>query len=113
MAGRLKIRVVTRAQSDIAATLGISSLGMSPQKSGRFVLPKKANAEDAFQVTLLHCLRHIARNGPAVSFARDPEGVHQIRVGLRRLRAALTSFGPAFRTPAFETFGTRARDFAR
>ena len=36
-------------------------------------------------------LRHIAANEPAVS-AADPEGVHQMRVGVRRLRAAIAVF---------------------
>ncbi len=36
-------------------------------------------------------LRHIAANEPAVR-AADPEGVHQMRVGVRRLRAAIAVF---------------------
>ena len=36
-------------------------------------------------------LRHIAANEPAVR-AADPDGVHQMRVGVRRLRAAIAVF---------------------
>src|SRR6185503_3133320 len=63
------------------------------RKAGKAELPKDCVAEEAFRATLNHCLRHIARNTGAVADARDPEGIHQIRVGLRRLRAALTAFG--------------------
>src|SRR6185436_18240577 len=44
--------------------------------------------------------------------ARDPEGVHQMRVGLRRLRAALSAFGDAFRVPVLEELRERAKTLA-
>jgi inorganic triphosphatase YgiF len=37
------------------------------------------------------CLKQIVSNAPAVNEG-DPEGVHQMRVGLRRLRAAMSLF---------------------
>jgi inorganic triphosphatase YgiF len=55
------------------------------------VLSKEATAEDAFQVIATSCLRHFAANREAVK-AERPEGVHQMRVGLRRLRAAISIF---------------------
>jgi inorganic triphosphatase YgiF len=80
-------------------------------KAGRLELPEDATAEGAFRLALLHCLRHITENIPAVE-ARDPGGVHQTRVGLRRLRAALVSFGPAFRAPPIEELRARAQALA-
>ena len=50
-------------------------------------------AEEAYQVILFECLSHAAANVPAVTEARDSEGLHQFRVGLRRLRTALSTFG--------------------
>jgi CHAD domain-containing protein len=46
---------------------------------------------NAFRAIALGCLHHIAANEPAVR-ERDAEGVHQMRVGLRRLRAAMAVF---------------------
>jgi inorganic triphosphatase YgiF len=46
---------------------------------------------DAFAAIGFECLRQIASNDAAVLRA-DPEGIHQMRVGLRRLRAALSLF---------------------
>ena len=50
------------------------------------------SAGSAFIQIGLSCLRHLAANERAV-LARDAEGVHQMRVGLRRLRAAISLFG--------------------
>jgi triphosphatase len=46
---------------------------------------------DAFGVIAFECLRQVAANEGAVRRS-DPEGVHQMRVGLRRLRAAVSLF---------------------
>ncbi|MEA2922396.1 MAG: hypothetical protein QOF07_2359 [Bradyrhizobium sp.] len=48
-------------------------------------------AKAAFQAIASACLRQVVANKPAV-LAGDPEGVHQMRIGLRRLRAALSLF---------------------
>ena len=71
-------------------------------------LPKKTLAADAFRLTLLQCKWHITANMPAVE-ARDMEGMHQLRVGLRRLRVALSSFGGDFRNPQLEAIRIRAK----
>jgi len=78
-------------------------------KAGRVELPPDCTAEEAFRAILLHCLRHIARNTEAVAEARLPEGVHQIRVGLRRLRAAISAFGHEFRVRELEALRERAK----
>jgi inorganic triphosphatase YgiF len=81
-------------------------------KAGRTQLSPDCTAEEAFRATLLHCLRHIARNAPAVADARLPEGVHQIRVGLRRLRAALSASGGEFRVRALDALDKRANNLS-
>jgi len=55
------------------------------------VTPEMSNAK-AFRTITRSCLRQIVANRPGV---RDgsPEAVHQMRVGLRRLRAAIGLFG--------------------
>jgi inorganic triphosphatase YgiF len=86
--------------------------GLSPKKAGRVEFARTSRAEEAFRAVLTHCLAHIVANVGAISEARDPEGVHQLRVGLRRLRAALSAFGPAFRVPALRDLGERAKTLA-
>ena len=46
---------------------------------------------DAFTTIGFECLRHVACNEISVR-RTDPEGIHQMRVGLRRLRAASSLF---------------------
>ena len=52
-------------------------------------------AGEAFRPIALTCVRQIAANEPAVS-AGKAEALHQMRIGLRRLRAAIRS-GSVFR----------------
>jgi CHAD domain-containing protein len=47
---------------------------------------------EAFKAVARSCLRHLLANVPLFSEARDPEAVHQMRVAVRRLRAALALF---------------------
>jgi len=82
-------------------------------KAEAALVPRDAVAEDAFSLTLAQCRWHIAANIPAVIEAREIEGVHQMRVGLRRLRVALAAFGEEFRTPVLENLRARAKIFAQ
>ena len=76
------------------------------------LLPKDVGAADAFRLTLLQCKWHLTANMSAVIELRDMEGMHQLRVGLRRLRVALASFGGEFRTPQLEAIRLRAKSLA-
>ena len=73
------------------------------------ILPADIPAEDAFRLTLLQCKWHIASNIAPVLEGHQVEGIHQMRVGFRRLRVALTSFGGDFRTPSLEALKDRAK----
>ncbi|MBI1210315.1 MAG: CHAD domain-containing protein [Alphaproteobacteria bacterium] len=70
----------------------------NPVKAGSVVLDRKAYADDAFARILTHCLAHLLRNVPCVLRTRDPEGIHQMRVAMRRMRSALSVFGEPFRS---------------
>jgi CHAD domain-containing protein len=45
--------------------------------------------DDAFASILRACFRHLLQSLPAAEDGRHPEGIHQLRVSLRRLRSAL------------------------
>ena len=74
-------------------------------------LTRKMTVEEAFRLTVLECLAQVAANTPAVVQARDVEGLHQMRVGLRRLQVALNAFGEEFRTPALKALRKRTKAF--
>ena len=49
---------------------------------------------EAFRSIALACLDHLQRNHAGASSSDDPEYIHQMRVAVRRLRAALRLFAP-------------------
>jgi inorganic triphosphatase YgiF len=57
-----------------------------PRKLG---LDPSVPLDDAFAQILRACLHHLLQSLPAAEDGRDVEGVHQLRVALRRLRSAL------------------------
>ena len=63
----------------------------APMHAEPLAMASSATAADAFVMVGFSCLRQIAGNELAVRHA-DGEGIHQMRVGLRRLRAALSLF---------------------
>ena len=65
-------------------------------RSSRITLHRKAPLTTAFQEIGRSVLRHIAANEPVV-LAGQPEGIHQMRVGVRRLRAAIWVFSKLLR----------------
>lgn len=70
------------------------------------LLSRKMSAAKAFQAVAMSCVRHFAGNRAAV-LAGDAEGVHQMRVGLRRLRAAISIFKEMLRGPETEAMKER------
>ena len=62
-----------------------------PVEAEDIVLSSRASVAEAFAVIGFSCLHHLAGNEEAV-LRGVPEGVHQMRVGLRRLRAAISLF---------------------
>ena len=69
----------------------------APHKSGRIDLAKDASAGEAFQAIARQALAQIAANAAVLraappSEATGPEAVHQLRIGARRLRSAISTF---------------------
>lgn len=55
-------------------------------------LARDIEPADAFALIARACLVHITVNIHSLRVRYDPESVHQVRVGIRRLRAAISSF---------------------
>ena len=71
-------------------------------------LAKRMRAIDGFQVIARSALRHFSGNADAIR-RLDPDGVHQMRVGLRRLRAAISLFSKALSGTKTEEIKTELR----
>ena len=75
-------------------------------------LPGDVTAAEAFRRIIEGALAHLMANHPAAA-AGDTEGVHQIRVAIRRLRAALTLFRPLLEPHAETRFKEALRSLGR
>lgn len=65
----------------------------APEKARGVDLDGEMSIEQAFKRVVASCFAQMTANeGPALA-GRDPEGVHQLRVGIRRLRSAFSLFG--------------------
>ena len=69
----------------------------------------KMSPDDAFRTTLADCLAQMTANAGVLRHGRSTEGLHQLRVGLRRLEVALKSFGEAFEQSWLEELRGRAK----
>ena len=81
-------------------------------KHGDVELPKDVTAGDAFRRIVDSVLAHLMANQPAAAEG-DAEGVHQMRIAIRRLRAALMLFRPQLEPHAEARFTEALRDLGR
>jgi inorganic triphosphatase YgiF len=73
----------------------------APVRGAPILLDAGATAGEAFRAIGFSCLDHALANERAVRQG-DTEGVHQMRIGLRRLRAAISIFKEMLRGPETE-----------
>ncbi|WP_445502313.1 CYTH and CHAD domain-containing protein [Microvirga sp. G4-2] len=63
-----------------------------PFKAEKIELPQDASCAEAFRIIARNCLSQMMLNETLVRQTQDPAALHQMRVGLRRLRAAISLF---------------------
>lgn len=88
MARRTELRLSTKSGR---GPISFSGNGRNPSEARTIALDPDMPTAQAFVSIGLECLRHIASNQEA-ALREDSEGIHQIRVGLRRLWVALSIF---------------------
>lgn len=72
-------------------------------------IPGQDNADAAIAAILGNTYRQLLGNLAPVAAGSGPEGVHQMRVSLRRLRSALSVLKREVAAPAFEPIGQEAK----
>ena len=87
------LRLVRLTKADRGYALLGEAVG-TPQKSRPVGLDPEARTDEAFRAIMGNCLAHLIANEPAVVERQDVEGLHQLRVAMRRLRAAISTFKP-------------------
>ncbi len=85
------LRLETLSKSDRGyAILTEDAIGWS--KASPLVLDPAMTGMQAFETILRHNLAHVLTNERAAREGHDPEGVHQVRLAVRRLRSVLSMF---------------------
>lgn len=74
--------------------------GQRAVKASPVELAPGMRTETAFQAIVGNCLAHIQGNEALVAAGEDVEGLHQMRVGMRRLRSALNMLDALLQLPA-------------
>jgi CHAD domain-containing protein len=81
----------------------------SPQKFIRPVLGARARAGDAFIANVTAAVAQIHANRAGAAAGRDPEYLHQLRVGMRRLRSTLQACRALLRRKQMRRLDRRLR----
>ena len=94
----------------LAAT-GTADLLLEPRNAGELRYDADTPIETVARDVLRDCFAQISVNMVVVAESEAPEGPHQLRVGLRRLRTALDVLGPSLGGSAIEALSEKARSF--
>ena len=101
------LRVETRSKAARARALA-NGAPPPPRKAARPALRAADPPARAFAAAFAAAAAHVAANVAPAAAGADPEGVHQLRVGLRRLRTLLALL-PAGALPGGESLAADAR----
>jgi len=104
----VRIGVLSKAERGFA--LADDALGRVT-KAGPVPVRLDMNVAEGFALIAHSCIRHFRLNEPIVLRRRDPEALHQARVAMRRLRAALSVFRPSLQDEQFEPLRGELRWF--
>lgn len=87
----IPLRIGNRSKADRGYTL-LQATPPAAVKAARLVLTRKMSVERAFQEIAFNTMAQIQENAEGVVARHDVESLHQMRVGMRRLRSALSMY---------------------
>jgi inorganic triphosphatase YgiF len=87
--------------------------GLEAFKAEQTAVKPGTPVEEAFRIVARSALSQVTANARLLRRARLPEAVHQMRVGLRRFRAALSAFKPMLEGEGFAQVKAGARWLAQ
>jgi CHAD domain-containing protein len=82
----------------------------SAERARPIAIGPQVSARVAFEIIARSCVRQLRANEACARSAQDPEGVHQFRVGLRRMRALIGAFR-RYLAPEFSGYLTAELDW--
>ena len=112
LAGYIPVRPVTRSKAARGHDLATGRLP-PPMKAPKPALSPGVDVAEAFATHARACMRQIRANIEAVFANPDPEGIHKLRVGLRRLRVIVDVFQPVMQAEHYAWLRGELRAFQR
>jgi inorganic triphosphatase YgiF len=102
------VRIGTLSKADRGYALAFDAV---PQvtKAERSAIGPEHSVDDVIAIIMSAGQQHLLANQAIVEDGRDPEGVHQTRVALRRLRTACSLLRREIPSPAFHAFAGEAK----
>jgi inorganic triphosphatase YgiF len=96
LAKDLPVGVMTQSKEarGYALRRGVSRADPVPVRATEILLDADATTTEALSAIARECLRQVAANAQGLLTDEDPEWVHQMRVGTRRLRSCLSLMKP-------------------
>lgn len=91
LAEKLGFQLETRTKAERGHAL-LTEQTPEPVFASLLELAPETSAAEAFETMARSALAQMRANEPAMRLDRDPEGLHQFRVGLRRLRALVSLY---------------------
>ena len=79
------------------------------RKATRLALAAETTVESVLCRILDHCLDHLKDNERCTLLSDHPEGVHQMRVAMRRMRSALRTFRPVLPADQYARVGEEVK----
>jgi inorganic triphosphatase YgiF len=93
LAETVPLRLEVKSKAERGYEL-VHDSGGKPEKAAEIDIPPALSVNEAFRAVAHNCLRQVLANASATRAGRA-ESLHQMRIGLRRLRAALAIFAAA------------------
>jgi inorganic triphosphatase YgiF len=109
------IRLAEKSKADrgYELVLGRPAQALKPLTAAYPKLDPTESCADAFQAILSSVAEQILHNWQVVAETDDPEGAHQLRIGLRRLRSLLKAFRPVADSDHLRDLDAKARELGR
>lgn len=115
LAMRLAEELALRLDFVSKGECGFRALAREPAgavKAAPIRFAPEAKLDDAVQAVISNTLWHFVANWAALREAQDPDSLHQMRVALRRMRAALAMFKRVLPCAAFDLLRGEAKRIA-
>ena len=107
--GPIRFGTENKAARGYRLTRGEPPAQPGPRRAGTVPVTPETTIEIAARDILRDCLAQISANIAIVADSEVPEGPHQLRVGLRRLRTAFVVFSPLLGAAAMQPLAERAQ----